>query len=145
MTSKKKLREIAEKIRKNCELYARHCAGYDAPYKNPGNGLKGMCALASSALLMAFDYEGIRATLAGGRFCQDEKKRGDAHYWVETGLYIIDITATQFGVKEKVLIASSPDPRYYLMDDDIEVEHFEGWWADQRPTERKIERILDMS
>lgn len=143
MPSKKKLQEIAAHIRRNCELYAKHCAGYDAPYRR--GGLKGMCALASSALLLALEHKGIFGTLAGGRFCHNKKTRGEAHYWVEVGNYIVDITATQFGVKEKVVITSSPDPRYFLMDDDVEVRHFDGWWADQRPTAKKIERILDMS
>jgi hypothetical protein len=81
------VRKMAWSVRRKAESYAR-ANGIDS------HDLDGMCGISSVALILTLRENGISATLHGRR----------NHWWVEIADSIIDITATQFGNKQRVLV-----------------------------------------
>ncbi len=64
------------------------------------------------------------------------------HCWTEYKNYIIDITATQFHIKERVYICNKKDNKYYYPIQ--KNEKFGYTWGDQNPFEytKKINRLV---
>jgi hypothetical protein len=72
--------------------------------------LCGACAVASSLLTHELKKQGVNSFLVIGQYI-----RGDVpwtHCWVETNSDIIDITATQFGIEQKVFLSDKRNSAY---------------------------------
>jgi hypothetical protein len=107
-----------------------------------------MCAIGSSALVFTLSEFKIRCRLVIGKFRQSD------HCWVETRTHIIDITATQFGNYDKILIfhksdliamclykenkrlKPNPDPKHRF---------WQRWVKSQRPSVEKTEYLTGKS
>lgn len=68
--------------------------------------LAGYCGLASFRLLLMANYNGIYPTLAYGIHAIEP------HAWIEYYNKIIDITATQFGYDDRVVVINKKNPFY---------------------------------
>jgi len=89
--------EIAKKVRKAAEKgYSQRGKAHG---KVGGKDLGGHCQKVSIDLAIEFHRAGYTdATVVGGDYY------GKAHYWVVSDGYIYDLTASQFGVKQKVFV-----------------------------------------
>lgn len=80
--------------------------------------LGGACNSASKALVLLMRKNGYRPQFILGEFFSRLEKPGevvffgDSHCWVEWHNLIIDVTATQFGIKKAVFVTDAHDPRY---------------------------------
>ena len=135
-----KVKQIATRIRRKCELFANseHAADYDF-YKN--KSLACMCAVASFALHEALKRKNIPSKVVHGRF----EYKFSHHCWVELqdkNKTIVDITATQFGIKDKVHIPQKNDDRF-IFKRYVEEKNMRDW-AGQRPSVKTTEKILSI-
>lgn len=133
---------IANKVRKQCEIFASSPAAknYDF-YRSKGikNNLSCMCAIASYTLVKVFRAKGIRCKLVRGKF--DEY---NYHCWVETCNKIVDITATQFHIRESVYITSRDNKLYRklsIVRSPVDLRD----WGNQRPANELTKKILSIS
>lgn len=122
--------EIAELVRNQCENYVSVSGS-----RTFGHDLSCMCAVASATLFLEYRKAGIQAKFVLGEF------DGMDHCWVETDDLIVDITATQFHINDKVYVI----PVGVKSDNDLYVTHklattwgeivsLVGDWGDQKPT-----------
>ena|SRR5438046_2695267 len=117
---------IARRIRRHAErLLSREY----------GSDLCGACGICSAALAREFRRAGYAAKVKEGWF---DNARGSCHCWVESGRYIYDLTAGQFGRFPKVMIVRLGDKRYR----DGRNPHWPSWPDDQRPTHQRIRHLL---
>jgi hypothetical protein len=72
--------------------------------------LEGYCGLASYRLMKAAEYNGLYPTFVHGRYCGGEYDH--SHAWLEYCGKVIDITATQFEVWNKVHVVIKPTKDY---------------------------------
>lgn len=101
----KKAKKIALDVRKWAEQYAkRH--HYDSD-------LCGLCAISSARLSYKLEKAGIPHKIA----------HNDSHAFVVCNGYIIDVTATQFGCRSKVVVRKPPKPHE---------EDALSWWHQKR-------------
>lgn len=70
---------------------------YQAKQQDWDTNLGGWCLLASRTLEAVLTRSGIPCVTVG-------TKDLSGHFWVEVGKYIIDITATQFGVIQPIVV-----------------------------------------
>lgn len=133
--------KIASKVRRQCQGFRRTkaCDPYD--FKNKSD-LDCMCAVASFALKSALNKRGAKAKVVFGVMKQhgDTKPRFD-HCWVRVGRNYVDITATQFGYKEKVLISKKDDNKYRAWKEHEREEEIK-WGFEQNPTKELTKKIL---
>lgn len=88
---------IGERVRSSvCDWAHRHPQNNNA---FSARDLAGCCAIASYALCKALSAKGFKPEFV----CGVESSWG-SHCWVECKNYIVDITATQFGIKTPVHI-----------------------------------------
>lgn len=111
-----KIKEIAKKIRKAFEEIE------ESETYNKGD-LGGYCARASIQLYLACRREGIRISMV----------EGIGHMYNKYNGKIIDITATQFGERSKVLIREykkePPEYHKYLRKHPSVISIINLWWA----------------
>lgn len=71
--------------------------------------------------------------------------KDNGHCWNVYGLEIIDITATQFGVKDKVHVTRYDDPRYKRRIWCYTEDAFADWPEEQMPQsfDRELQKHLD--
>lgn len=100
--------------------------------------LHGACGICSMALKESIEkiIPEAKPIVVHGLF-----RKINWHCWVEINGSIIDVTATQFGVKEKVLITESQDERYNPNVLVHNFEHFHDWQQPYKPTPHKVKRI----
>jgi len=132
MAKIEKIRQIALKIRLRCEDYVGS-RGYFA------SNLGSMCGIASYALKEALDCAHIDVILIYGFYEET------GHCWLEYRDVIIDITATQFGVRRKVFITHCLNKRYKFNKVMTDMEEFviDGWIENSCPNRELIDRILE--
>ena len=97
---------LAEVIRNASEKY--YCDIDCEPYVKRGDNaktLRGLCGIASYALYQALIKEGFRPTFMMG----DMPTVLGKHCWVELNGKVIDVTATQFGVIDRVFVTKPTD------------------------------------
>ena len=149
------LRESAEKIRLACEQFAQseHAKSFDF-YQD--KALPCMCAIASFALQKYLTSKGFTSMVYVGDYYQGKhgkSKNGlpfgywsgeEIHCWVECGQFIVDITATQFGVKNKVVIIKDRS-RYYTLRKLKTIHGLRGWVDNQKPYVKIIRTILNLA
>lgn len=70
------------------------------------HNLSGACLMASYMLRHALAKHGISAQLVHGKCV------GNYHWWLVINDHIVDITATQFGIKNKVFITPKTNTGY---------------------------------
>ena len=115
MNSKEQLlKRVASQVRKKTERFA------DKEFFP--SDLMGLCIDASIALRKILWRNGIRTQLTEGYFIDDKGLDRGTHYWLEWRGFIIDITATQFGLDKKVYICKT-DPRYKRLEEQDRPSH----------------------
>lgn len=94
---------------------------------NIGNRfLAGYCCIASRHLLALAQSYDIDVSFLCGWFIKKEKKAG--HCWIERDGFIIDLTATQFGINKKVYVTESSNPNYCkFAEGNAAIENTRGW------------------
>jgi hypothetical protein len=135
----KSIRSIATKVRKQCEIfaYSNNARGYDF-YKS--NDLACMCAVASYTLALRLRKNGIPCKVIYGKFDRDE------HCWVETKKYIVDITASQFGMADVYIISKTEDEWTEIyMKRKVARSYKSLQWSGQAPTPNLSRTILSIS
>lgn len=92
--------------------------------------LSGSCGIASFILFKKLEELKIKSKIAYGRY------NGHSHCWIVKGKYNIDPTATQFGIKSKVLISCSK--KYDLLSFVNDFAFFNKWEYYQNPLNYEI-------
>ena len=110
MNTSKQLLKVALKARKVAERYQK------ANASEFSSDLCGLCGVASKVLVDLLKDAGFAPRLVVGRFQGDSNfgSKGAQrvnHSWVEVQGFVVDVTATQFGIKTPVLITPSKAPR----------------------------------
>jgi len=135
-------RDRALRIRQAAEREIENGSGYFCHFKKD---LMGLCAICSSALAKDLKKAGDDVKICKGWF------RGrHGHCWVESRTDALDITATQFwGVHKPIMIINKSKRLYRdLFQFGFEaksLDAFGEWPEEQRPTEERIERLLQLS
>lgn len=125
--------KIAREVRLKCEEYARRLGN-----RYFTKSLESMCGIASYALKQALEGARLDSNLVYGFY------DGMGHCWLEYGDRIIDITATQFGVRRRVYVTDYENAKYQFEKYMGSIAEFEmdGWLEGSYPTERVINAIL---
>jgi hypothetical protein len=92
--------------------------------------LSGSCGIASFILFKKLEELKIKSKIAYGFY------NGQYHCWIVKGKYNIDPTATQFGLKSKVLISKSKKYEFWHFVDDF--SFFNKWKYFQNPLNYEI-------
>lgn len=131
----KKIISIATTARQLTEIFAK-----DHPEIGDSQDLECFCAIGSKILkLLAkkYDYD---VTFVQGQYGSVFYKDHLNHCWTEYNSRIIDITATQFGIKDPIHIIEKSVATYY------HPVHFHdkmsGDWGDQNPKNYRVIRKL---
>lgn len=106
MLEKKKLRLVKKlglQVRERVKKLNREVLGLGLCWNY---NLQGGCLMASYMLRYVLDKHGVSSKLMRGEF------NGCYHWWIEVDDYIVDITATQFGNRNKVYILKNTSVRY---------------------------------
>lgn len=74
--------------------------------------LCGACGIASYTLVHVLNLNNIKSELVAGCYGDDEFGVTINHCWVETGIYIVDITAGQFFGNKDIEIKLKPSDAY---------------------------------
>jgi len=83
-------------------VVARRFFVHQAKQQDWDTNLGGWCLLASRTLEAVLTRSGIPCVTVG-------TKDLSGHFWVEVGKYIIDITATQFGVLQPIVVLNKEE------------------------------------
>ena len=138
----KELVDIAREVRKRCEEFSFSEKARDYDFYMQAD-LSCMCGVASFALSVALDGENIINRVFCGEYrrnINDDWKFGETHCWVCVNGRIVDITATQFGVKEKVHIVSACN-RHYIKGKVVNFDDFKDWDR-QKPSVELVSKII---
>lgn len=114
------------------------------------------CAIASRTVVFFLRRLGIFAKVAYGTFDEFGQFRNQKpdpventnHSWTEFGDYIIDLTASQFNVKDKkfpdIIVTNVNDPRYIKLGsvNHKSIKPFYDWPAGQLPRKKYVNSIL---
>lgn len=120
---------MAQAVREAVQQAARRQSDWDP------SDLAGGCGAASYALTVLL---GPPARFVQGEF------RSEYHCWVDYAGQIIDVTATQFGVVDKVFVPNAAwagwyaERRSFAADDEVGLRDFFAGWAGQ-PLDRLVE------
>lgn len=130
----KGLVNIATKARSLAEKFAKNNS-----FIGDKRTLQCYCAISSKIFYKMARRAKYKVNIIQGNFGKDyypDNYNNINHCWIEYGNYIIDITATQFGIKDKIYIIEKNKTDQYLTvrDDGI----FISWHA-QDPEEYKKE------
>lgn len=118
------LKQYASKLRD--DIY--HLSFYD-------RDLAGACAVASFFVHKKAIALGLNSILNHGYY------KEDFHCWVSIDNIIIDITATQFGIKRKIFITKSTNKNYKSIRKFISnkaPKYFDDWGTVQNPKHYKM-------
>jgi len=142
------IKTISRKVRAAVEEWAHECsAKIDIDLDN----MRGACAVGSAMLHEIFWKHGIESTLHRGTYTVPNGKRWSPHCWVEVDDVLIDITATQFDLKKKIIFIKKDDalakgyksqiragkPHNYL----THLKFWRAWGITQRPTHGRMKEI----
>lgn len=122
-------REELEAIRYSCESHARE--------SNQDANLGGYCGIASYCIRVWYQFKPI---INYGYF----DIKSNPHCWVTINGHIIDITATQFDIKEKIIFDKKEkwSHLYYRTRTMKSYYDFRLWPEYQIPSPSKVEKIL---
>jgi hypothetical protein len=108
-----RVRKIAKNVRKLAEVL-----------QDDNPDLENMCGQASYLLYAWLKKEGIKSSMLYGDY------ESDSHAWNRVGDYYVDVTATQFGCRNRVYVRSS-NCEEYVVDKEIS----------ERGTKQKLEFV----
>jgi len=131
-----KVHKIAEQVRRQCRKFAMSSESIGKDYHG-ADDLDMMCGIASFTLEELLRRRGFKAKIIVGLYT------GCYHCWVEWRGWIIDITATQYGIKEGVHIVNSGDGSYEFISSVHDDYDWDGWAFSQAPTTDLANRILE--
>lgn len=119
--------------------------GQDRFNFDPEN-LQGACAIASYTLHRTLNNLHIPNRFVMGWF-RDKWSNDENHCWLEVGEHIVDITATQFGISDKVYVTKPGFPYIVSCYDDIALNKLRLFWVSQGPTKYKnvLHRIANIT
>lgn len=142
--------KIASKLRKHIEKNLDIFQDISKDFGDFGDfgdleDLDCLCGICSMALKNLFIKSGYSAKVIYGFF--DEENN---HCWVESGNFIFDITATQFGFPRKLQrkvvklkIGSPLYKKYYFPQKEyVSVRSFRDWPIEQKPTKKVMDKIF---
>lgn len=107
--------------------------------------LSGMCAISAMALTRSLhEWEHYEAQMVLGRFrATRDHLSGGNHCWTVVGTRIIDTTATQFGVRNRVVNCRVNDPRYNPTKIIPAIQSMpKGWPREQMPLKKLIDQLV---
>jgi len=137
------IRDIALKVRRACEMFSVSQESESFDYHGDDE-LGGMCATASFALRKYLKKKGIEVEVISGDYkLRDQWFDRECHCWVEYRGYIIDITATQFGINEAVHITSNRE-KYYRLRKVPKMSRLK-WCKGQQPNREVVDKILQLA
>ena len=105
--------------------------------KNNINGMAGYCAVGSLLLHRVAEIHSIKTNFILGVFKQTpHSKKKSGHCWLEFEDNILDITASQFGIKNRIFVTKLNDLRYkVIVKNDLAVFAVEKHWPfEQKPS-----------
>lgn len=118
----KVVRKTTEKIQKEYKEYF-----YDKK-------LMGLCGIASYGIYRGFQRNYIPVDFVYGKFIDDNIITEGHHCWVKSKGLIFDVTATQFFLKDKIVITNEDDDRYYeIYSGEFEEMNWGAWQQMQNP------------
>jgi hypothetical protein len=120
---------IAKKVRNRMEEFVE-----ENPDLSFDEDLTCLCAVSSEIFINSLNRKGIRADLVAGEY------DGKGHAWVEVYGFIIDVTATQFTLCDKVHVVEADDEIYEAMlYNDSALAHIYGSW----PEKQRLNSYID--
>ena len=127
-------------VRRKCAQFARSSASRTYDFHNHKR-LGAMCAIASMTLRCA---SGNKFIVQIGKYALNEQCTSwGNHCWVEYKDWIIDITATQFGVNIPVFIGRKENCGWKYKKGKLGNHYSDYTWGNrQNPTSRLIKQIL---
>ena len=143
-----KILNLTKKVRSVCERFAcsDDASAFDF-WRDPDLGC--MCAIASMTLAKVLRKFGYRVNVVNGKFRDNyafNNNVGYDHCWVEYGTNIIDITATQFQIKDEIFICKAGNNCHYIKGIvKNSVENFSNWDISQRPDKRIVSLLVNNS
>ena len=133
--------EIARALREKIDGFVEIEHGN---FCNFSQNLCGLCAISSFTLKKVLDRKGIKAKAFIGKFVDDVGKTD--HCWVEDNRFIFDITATQFGIPEKVYVIDKKSEKASSYQGGKMIKNanqFNGWPETQRPKDSICHMLID--
>jgi len=134
-----KIIEIATDIRKKAYNFAMSDASKEYDFHHEDN-LSCMCAVASYALykdLLKKGYNSDTVKFVEGDF-EDEYC---GHCWIEIEGFIVDVTATQFGIENEIYITKIGKDRRYIKE--RETDLMPNWHMKQTPYWSDFKRFFE--
>lgn len=107
--------------------------------------LSGMCAISAMALTRSLhEWEHYDAQMVLGRFCAiHDHLSGGNHCWTVVGNRIIDTTATQFGVRNRIVNCRMADRRYNPEKVISNIQSMpRSWPKNQLPLKKLIDQLV---
>ncbi len=126
--------QIANAVRLEIEKWTRQKHEDYLHFDISEVNLAGACGISSWILNKILKKNKIHSELTLGWYLSDSDPIG--HCWVELvkESKIVDITATQFGIKEKVFVSSPKHHRYHLCKQGKSAEFYiSEYWGTQSP------------
>lgn len=128
MNNLKKIKQISSIVRDACDYSVSRGM---LPVKFPLD-LTGLCAIASNHLYLQFKKHNIKSKFVKGYY------KNNSHCWVEVDDKIIDITATQFNVKQKIFITNKNNKKYIKESVGLTALSGVKLWGYQNPNNYKL-------
>lgn len=125
---------IARKVRKAVEYLLE-----EGILEQCEDGLGGLCAITSAALVRAFKKNGYYAVVVYGQYADNDSA---CHCWVLSEGLNWDLTATQFDENLPDVYHFESDKNYRLDEYVRTLTYFEDWPKEQRPTYSTTRLIL---
>jgi hypothetical protein len=129
--------EAAILVRNQMEQYVPLLAAQDLRFD--AENLLGACGIASYCLQRVLKRVGIRSDLVMGQY--KDNWHNSQHCWVELPYsnLILDVTATQFDIDQKVHRSEPGDPRYMYQNRNRSALNRLRAWEDQSHLSNKVQ------
>lgn len=138
-----KIKRLAKGVRKACEklAFSKQALPFDF-YRE--KDLTCMCAVASKFLFDCLKDNSFKPILVAGHWNKLDGDLETNHCWIEVDNHLIDLTATQINIKEKVVILPlQKTKRAYTLKNKMRTlkeikNEFKGWSDAQSPLALKF-------
>ena len=128
---------VAKEVRAKCVRFAFSDAAKDYHFHSCPD-LECMCAVASHVLVTALKKKGCHGHIVRGEF------NGNDHCWVEIYGHIVDITGSQFGLSDIVIVTKEESQFKYSYGKGVKITSYKQirWGKPQSPHPHLTEKIL---